>query len=106
MELAGTHGSLLTGATGGLGGAIARALGARGARLILSGRRTDVLEPLAARGRRPSASPPTSPTGRAARRLADEAGDVDVLVANAGAARPTGRARRLHAPSRSTARST
>jgi len=39
--------ALLTGATGGIGHAIARALHARGAQLILSGRRADVLEPLA-----------------------------------------------------------
>jgi short-subunit dehydrogenase len=38
---------LLTGATGGLGHAIARALAARGAQLVLTGRRTDVLQPLA-----------------------------------------------------------
>ena len=38
---------LLTGATGGIGHAIARRLHAGGARLILTGRRTDVLEPLA-----------------------------------------------------------
>ena len=39
---------LLTGATGGLGQAIARALHARGAILTLTGRRLDVLQPLAA----------------------------------------------------------
>jgi uncharacterized protein len=39
---------LLTGATGGLGHAIARRLRAAGAELVLTGRRTDVLEPLAA----------------------------------------------------------
>ena len=47
MQIAGST-VLLTGATGGLGHAIARALRARGAELILTGRRTDVLEPLAA----------------------------------------------------------
>ena len=39
---------LLTGATGGLGHAIARRLRAAGAELVLTGRRTEVLEPLAA----------------------------------------------------------
>jgi len=74
---------LLTGATGGLGNAIARALGGRGAKLILSGRRTDVLEPLAEEvGARAIAA---DLTDRAAvDRLATEAGDVDILVANAG----------------------
>jgi short-subunit dehydrogenase len=39
---------LLTGATGGIGHAIARCLHGAGASLVLTGRRTDVLEPLAA----------------------------------------------------------
>lgn len=39
---------LLTGATGGIGHAIARRLHAAGASLVLTGRRTEVLEPLAA----------------------------------------------------------
>ena len=39
---------LVTGATGGIGQAIARAFAARGASLILTGRRTEVLQPLAA----------------------------------------------------------
>ena len=47
MELRGRT-VLLTGATGGLGHAIARGVAARGATLILTGRRMDVLEPLAA----------------------------------------------------------
>lgn len=38
---------LLTGATGGIGNAIARAVSVRGGRLLLSGRRTEVLEQLA-----------------------------------------------------------
>ncbi len=39
---------LLTGATGGIGHAIARAAAARGGSLVLTGRRAEVLEPLAA----------------------------------------------------------
>ena len=46
FELAGAR-ALITGATGGLGGAIARGLRAKGAELVLTGRRLDVLEPLA-----------------------------------------------------------
>jgi short-subunit dehydrogenase len=73
---------LLTGATGGIGAAIARALSARGASLLLSGRRTDVLEPLAAElGARALACDLADPA--AVDRLADEAAEVDVLVANA-----------------------
>ncbi|MGA9103081.1 SDR family NAD(P)-dependent oxidoreductase, partial [Aeromicrobium sp.] len=39
--------ALITGATGGLGQAIARRLAKEGVELVLSGRRLDVLEPLA-----------------------------------------------------------
>src|SRR6185503_14643967 len=39
---------LITGATGGLGHALAKAFAARGARLVLTGRRPEVLEELAA----------------------------------------------------------
>jgi len=74
---------LLTGATGGLGQAIARRLRRAGADLILTGRRTDVLEPLAAEtGGRAVAVDLTDPA--AVERLAAEHADVDVLVANAG----------------------
>ncbi len=73
---------LLTGATGGLGEAIARELGGRGAKLILTGRRTDVLEGLASElGARALAA---DLADRAAvDRLLSDAGDVDILVANA-----------------------
>ncbi len=73
---------LVTGASGGLGAAISETLAARGAKLVLSGRRAEELGRLAARtgGRVVLAD-------LAARadvdRLAAEARDVDVLVANA-----------------------
>ncbi|HWK25765.1 MAG TPA: SDR family NAD(P)-dependent oxidoreductase [Solirubrobacter sp.] len=74
---------LLTGATGGLGQAIARALAARGATLVLTGRRGDVLAPLAEElGARVIVSDLSDPDAPAA--LLAEAGEVDVLVANAG----------------------
>lgn len=81
MELQGAS-VLLTGATGGIGHAIARAVRGEGASLLLTGRRTDVLEPLAAEvGGRATA---VDLADRAAvDRLLDEAGDVDVLIANA-----------------------
>src|SRR5215471_17082475 len=73
---------LLTGATGGLGQEIARALRAKGGELILTGRRLDVLEPLATEL---SARSLAVDLGDAAevQRLLDEAGEVDVLIANA-----------------------
>jgi short-subunit dehydrogenase len=81
MEISGRT-VLLTGATGGIGHAIARALHAQGANLVLTGRRTDVLEPLAAEtGARATA---VDLADRAAvDRLIEESADVDVLVANA-----------------------
>lgn len=73
---------LLTGATGGIGQAIARTLAARGGRLILTGRRAEVLEPLAQElgGRALSAD---LADRDAPERLVAEAGEVDVLIANA-----------------------
>jgi short-subunit dehydrogenase len=81
MELRGSS-VLLTGATGGIGHAIARRLHGAGASLVLTGRRSEVLEPLAAEvGGRALA---VDLADRAAvDRLLDEAGEVDVLVANA-----------------------
>jgi len=73
---------LLTGATGGIGHAIARALAQRGARLVLTGRRTDVLEPLAAELGAEALAVDLARRDEV-ERLVAEAGDVDVLVANA-----------------------
>jgi len=74
---------LLTGATGGLGKGLARALRAHGAELILTGRRVEVLESLAAEiGAMPIAADLSSPSD--VTRLLDEAGPVDILISNAG----------------------
>jgi short-subunit dehydrogenase len=85
MELAGRT-ALLTGATGGLGRAIAVALAQRGASLALSGRKPEALEALAAElpgdGHRVLPSDLAEPG--AAEALAAAAGPVDLLVANAG----------------------
>ena len=76
---------LITGATGGLGAAIARALHAHGAAVQLSGRRPEVLERLAADlGDRTQVLPADLASAGDVRRLAAEVGAVDVLVANAG----------------------
>jgi short-subunit dehydrogenase len=73
---------LITGATGGIGHAIARALRAEGADLVLTGRRVDVLQPLA------DELSATSIAADLAKpedvdRLLDASGQIDVLVANA-----------------------
>lgn len=73
---------LITGATGGIGQALARAFAAQGAKLVLHGRRTEVLEPLATElGARTVAA--DLAVRADVERLAAEAGAVDVLVANA-----------------------
>jgi short-subunit dehydrogenase len=74
---------LLTGATGGLGQAIARRLHRAGAQLTLTGRRTDVLEPLATETAARSVAVDLTDAA-AVERLAIEHADVDVLVSNAG----------------------
>jgi short-subunit dehydrogenase len=73
---------LVTGATGGIGQAIARALAKRGARLVVTGRRTELLEPLAAELGAEALTVDLSDHA-AVERLAAEAGEVDVLVNNA-----------------------
>lgn len=73
---------LITGATGGIGRAIAHAFAARGAELVLSGRRRDVLEVLAGELGAQAVACDLADRGEVDR-LADEAAPVDVLVANA-----------------------
>jgi short-subunit dehydrogenase len=84
MELADRR-ALLTGATGGLGRAIAGALAAKGAKLVLSGRKPEALEALAAKlpGEKHRVLPADLAEPGAAEKLAAEASDVDILVANA-----------------------
>jgi short-subunit dehydrogenase len=74
---------LLTGATGGLGHAIARRLHAEGASLVLTGRRSEALEPLAAETGARSLAVDLADAA-AVEGLAAECADVDVLVSNAG----------------------
>jgi len=83
MQISGST-VLLTGATGGIGQAIARALHERGGELILTGRRVEVLGPLAAElgGARTLAVDLSDPAELD--RLVAESGEVDILVANAG----------------------
>ncbi|HEX5712523.1 MAG TPA: SDR family NAD(P)-dependent oxidoreductase [Solirubrobacterales bacterium] len=85
MELAGRK-ALLTGATGGLGRAIAATLAERGAKLLLSGRNGEALEAMAAElpGSGHLVLPSDLSQPGAAEQLAEQAGAVDVLVANAG----------------------
>ncbi len=81
FELRGAR-ALVTGATGGIGQAIARALAARGCELVLSGRRREVLDPIAVElGARVVVADLADLDD--VQRLLAEAGDLDVLVANA-----------------------
>jgi short-subunit dehydrogenase len=83
VQLAGQT-ALVTGATGGIGNAIAHALHERGARVLLSGRRGDVLEALAERlGARAEVLVADLAMREGPAQLAEAAGAVDVLVANA-----------------------
>ncbi|HMI80364.1 MAG TPA: SDR family NAD(P)-dependent oxidoreductase [Solirubrobacterales bacterium] len=85
MNLSGRR-ALLTGATGGLGRAIAEALAERGAELTLSARNGEALEAMAAGlpGSGHSVLPADLAEPGAAERLAAEAAGTEILVANAG----------------------
>ena len=74
--------ALVTGATGGLGQAIARGLHERGAHLLLSGRREDALNGIAASFERADTFVADLSSAEAARDLVARAGRIDVLVAN------------------------
>ncbi len=84
--------ALITGASGGIGGAIARALHAQGAAVALSGTRRGALEELAAElGARAYVTPCDLRDAHATAALAGEAADamgsLDILVNNAGVTR-------------------
>ncbi len=85
-------GALVTGASGGIGGAIARALHERGAAVALSGTRGDALDALAAElGARAHAIVADLGDSAAADKLVEQAvaalGTVDILINNAGLTR-------------------
>jgi len=84
--------ALVTGASGGLGGAIARALHSRGATLALSGTRREALEALAGElGSRVHVTPCDLADAAAVEALVPAAeaamGSLDILVNNAGVTR-------------------
>jgi 3-oxoacyl-[acyl-carrier protein] reductase len=80
--------ALVTGASGGIGGAIARQLHGQGARVILSGRRREALDALAAElGDRVAVAPADLAAPGDAERLIEAAGELDILVNNAGLTR-------------------
>src|SRR5690349_92151 len=82
--------ALVTGASGGIGGAIARALHAQGAEVVLSGRRREALDALAAAlGERVRVEVGELTEAGAAERLIEAADPVDILVNNAGITRDT-----------------
>lgn len=84
--------ALVTGATGGIGGAVAKALHAQGAHVGISGRNEDKLKALAAElGERVTVLAADLSSGEAAANLAKQAEEamsqVDILVNNAGLTR-------------------
>lgn len=82
MQIAGST-VLITGASGGIGQAVARELAGRGAKLTLTGRRAEVLDGIARElGARVIAADLSDRSEVA--RLVEETGELDILVANAG----------------------
>jgi len=83
--------ALVTGASGGIGGAIARQLHGQGAKVVLSGRRREALDALAAElGERVAVEPADLAATGAAERLVETVeagGGLDILVNNAGLTR-------------------
>src|SRR5207253_9176032 len=84
--------ALVTGATGGIGGAIAQALHAQGAAVAISGTRREVLDTFAAKlGERVHVLPCNLSDSAEVEALVPAAeaamGQVDILVANAGITR-------------------
>jgi 3-oxoacyl-[acyl-carrier protein] reductase len=84
--------ALVTGASGGLGSSIARALHAQGAKVVLSGTRADALEALAGElGERAFVAAANLSDSAAVDGLIGQAeaaaGDLDILVSNAGLTR-------------------
>src|SRR5215813_5075224 len=80
--------ALVTGATGGIGGPIAKALAANGAKVALSGTREDVLKALQAEIPNSVVIPCSLSDGAAVDALAGKAeealGGLDIIVSNAG----------------------
>lgn len=92
MNLAGKK-ALVTGATGGIGGAIARSLHAAGAQVAISGTRVDALELLAAQLKGAVVLPCNLSDSAAVDALPAQAeeklGGLDILVCNAGVTKDT-----------------
>jgi 3-oxoacyl-[acyl-carrier protein] reductase len=91
FELTGKR-ALVTGASGGIGGAIARALHAQGATVALSGTRRDALDALAGElGDNAHVMPcdlsDAEATGTLVERTEEAIGELDILVNNAGITR-------------------
>ena len=92
FELTGKR-ALVTGASGSIGGAIAKALHGQGAIVGLSGTRREALEALGRRARRPRLRPALRPLGDSAQveelipQTEAAMGEIDILVNNAGVTR-------------------